>query len=52
MVTRRWQGSSPGFELHAVSVERNGVVVVDITSCFKAEDVLQLNTLGTAVDIG
>ena len=38
-------------ELDVVGIERDGVIVVDIARCFKAEDVLEIESLGRSVNV-
>ena len=46
---REW--SPRGQELDEVCAEGDGVIVVDTPGCFEAEDVVEVDALGAAVDI-
>ena len=51
-VSRRRHRSSGGEQLDVLSIQRDGIIVIDVASGFKAEDVGQVDTLGGAMNIG
>lgn len=49
--TRRRQWRVGLFQLNELSVERNGVIVVDTPGGFKAEDVVKVKTVRRSMDV-